>query len=105
MKTTIITKNGSEVIDTENPRLIKGMPVYKSLVAYFENWINDEADAETRQMYFGSFEEFEGHSYLNWQGAIKDMFESLCQYIEETGKKVITTKDYCKIDFEGVLQY
>ena len=103
MNTTIKTKNGTERINTEEI-MSKGV-VYASLVAYFNNFINNNATKELQDMYFGSFEEFEGGSYLTWRGAIEDMYNTLCEYIEENNINFMTTRDYWKIDFDGVIQY
>lgn len=106
MKTTLKTKNGIQTFDTEDgaSAFPKSSPGYKAMEAYFEEWINEDADSETQEMYTGSFEELNGGSYLVMSGAIQDGLDALCEYIEENNLTYLTTKDFYKIDLEGVFQ-
>ena len=103
MKTTIRTKAGSERIDTEES-LNKNGFVYKSLQAYFNEFINSPNNHEERDMYFGSFEEMYGGSYLNASGAVEMMEEALMEHIEEKKLTSVTTRIYYDLDFEGLIQ-
>ena len=103
MKTKFKTKHGTEVIDTE--RVInKNGPVYKSLVDYFDDFINRPGNNEEREMYFGSFEELDGGSYLCWKSAVEDCYLALLEYLEENQIKSATSRLFSQIDFEGILQ-
>lgn len=102
MKAIIKTKAGTERIDTEDLIDSKGF-LYTALVNYFNDYINNASD-ELKEMYFGSFEELYGNSYYEWKGAIIDMYNALCEYIEENKKIFITSKDFYQMDFEGILQ-
>ena len=103
MKATIRTKKGTERFDTEEA-LFSGGFLYKSLVAYFDEYINGYATQDTKDMYFTHFEELRGGTYLDWQGAIIEMYEVLCEHIEENKLNYFTTKLFYQIDFGGVLQ-
>ncbi len=103
MKCKIVTKNGTEVVDTTAPLIKHGRPIHKALVNYFENWINSQPE-ETREQYFGSFEEMEGGSYCCAKGAVNGMHDALIEYIEEYSIKTLSTKDFRLIDFDGILQ-
>lgn len=102
MKCTVFSKQGAEVIDTNAPYMKQGK-VWRMLVEYFNNWINQQPD-ETQQQYFGIFEELEGSSYLTSSGAVFEMYDTLCQHIEENELKTLTLKQFNEIDFDGVIQ-
>jgi len=106
MKTTIITHHGTITFNPEDPDIelfdIDG-PLFFTVEDYFNEWIL-YVDKETEEMYRGSFEEFEGGSYLDVKGAIIDGINAICEYAYENGKQFMGLKDLRKIDFEGVFQ-
>jgi len=103
MKTTIKTKAGTEVVNTEES-LNKSGFVYKSLVAYFDDYLNNHASEDTKSMYLEPCEELYGHSYLSPEGAIEMMEEALMEHLEEGNVRHCTTKIYYDLDFEGLIE-
>lgn len=101
MKITIRTKKGTEVIDDNFGIDTKGF-AYNSLVLYFDEWVN--SDPEQLEMYYTGMEEFNGGTYGDARGAIEEMYWSLFEYCAEKKLTSITTREYWKMDFEGLCQ-
>ena len=77
--------------------------VANSLRNYFDYFINN-ADSELQAMYTEGLEEYDGGTYYSISGAIQDAYNTLCEHIEENNITHLTTKEYYKIDLEGVWQ-
>ena len=108
MKATIKTKFGTvKIYDTQDPcasHYKKNSILYKSVAAYFDYFINNIASDDTIDMYFGSFEELYGHSYCSASAAIEQGIDAVIEHIEENNIRYMTTKQYYKIDLEGVFE-
>lgn len=107
MNGTILLKRGKVIIedlDDPNPELYSvSSLLFKAVENYFDEWIESQ-QSETREMYFGSFEELYGQSYCSKKGAIIDGIEVIFQYMKEEEKYNITSKEFYKIDLDGVFQ-
>lgn len=90
----IYPNTNSEVFNTLHP-------VYKFVVNEFDNWINDSNPAsEYKDKYFGSFEELQGDSYLDYKVAVSDAIQEAINEANETGKPV----DLKYFDFAAIFQ-
>lgn len=103
MKTTFRTKHGTEVIGY-NMGINRSGPVYRSLVDFFDDFINYPNNEELREMYFGSFEELHGGSYLCWKSAVDECYHALLDHLYENKIKSATSRLFNQIDLVGILQ-
>lgn len=105
MRGKILTKNG--VVDIDNihdPEIYSNFNALKSAVTnYFDDWLNCQ-NYETKSMYADSFEELDGESYLSMSGAIEEGINAVTDYMSQNNIAFLTTKEFYKIDLEGVFQ-
>ena len=107
MKFTLRTKKGNVTIDTENPgnNIFKSdSPVFKAVEGFFDWWAKNQASREEKEMYFGSFEEMGGESYLSKRDAIKAGVWAVIEWAEENEKRYFSTTAFWQIDFAAVFQ-
>ena len=107
MKTTLFTKNGPVSFSPEDPEpsiYRESSPMWKAVTAAFNHWLLNFASEEEYEMYNGSFEELYGGSYLSWRGAVEMGIDAVCEYALENHRERMTTKEFNKIDLEGIFQ-
>ncbi len=103
MKTYFKTKHGTEIVHTDGLMNPDGA-VYRSLVDYFNDFINHPGNSEAQSMYFEQAEELGGGSYLCWRSAVKECYYALMEHLEENNIKNATSKIFYQVDFDGILQ-
>jgi len=100
MKTTIITKEGRQTIDTENfvPYMASSSSIiFKAVEHVFFEWF--EHHGSNNKDLIGCYEgwaEDEPATHVK-SGAIREGINNLIEYLEEKKLKFITTKDFWKV--------
>lgn len=107
MNAKVKTKKGTAVIhftkDGDDYFFSNYNFIYDAVKGYFNDWLINYAPKEMYEMYTGSFEEMHGGSYCDWEGAVEMGIEAVVEYCWNN-KKSITTKDFYKIDLDGLFQ-
>ena len=103
-KAIIYTKQGPQTIDLEDPDIRKGDPIHQAMVNCFDNWINNFASDQDREMYFEPCEELHGGTYLIPMGAVDMGIDALIEYLLEKNITRTNTRIFDDIDLPGVFQ-
>ena len=90
-------KAGTFALNTQNPFFPKSHPVFLAFEKFFWDWIESQDD-ETEEMYFGS------NSIYNKTQAIQSAIQNLAEIIEEKGLKIVSSRDFYKLDLETAFE-
>ena len=98
MKTTVFTKNGKVVFDTDQytELYIKENPLRVAVKSVFEDWVNQQ-DKNFQNMYSFPDGVFVGNEFLNYNEVIAAGIDFFVNYVKENNIKMTSTKILLRI--------
>jgi hypothetical protein len=102
-----LTREDGKVIEIDFPDEFHktSHPVFKAIERYFDDWI-DQQRQDTKDQYFLSCEELDGHTYCSKKEAIRGGLEIISEYMIENNYLFLylNEKSFGHMDMDGYFQ-